>query len=105
MEAAGGHATVRRPSFECPARTWRKRRHLAQARRFQLRVQAALPTELAPAGGNYPFPHRDRRLAARFRGERLEGDSAHRNLEVDPVEERSGQPAAIGVDGAWRCAD
>src|SRR5437879_4921997 len=67
-----------------------------------LGVEAALTFLLQAPGGDHPLPHRRRRLASGFRREQLELDAPDRHLEVDPVQERAGQPALIGVDRPGR---
>src|SRR5207302_190702 len=104
VEAAGGEAPLVAPALERPARRRCEARDLAETRGLELRVQAALSLELAPARGDDPFANRRRPLTFRLRGEQLELHPPHGHLEVDPVEQRAGQPALVGVDSRERAA-
>src|SRR5258708_11037135 len=104
MEPAGGQAALVRPSLERSPRCGIQAGELAQARGLQLRVETALPVELAAPRRDHPLAHDRRAFAGRFRGQRLQLHAAYADLEVDPVQHRSGQPSLIGVDPAWPAA-
>src|SRR5947209_1472077 len=104
MESPRGQAALRGPAFEASASSLAQRSEAAQRARFELRVEHRLALVLPPSRRDHSLAHPRRLLAARLARERLEGDAADGNLEVDPVEERPGQASPIGVDGGRRAA-
>src|SRR5947209_17688994 len=104
MESPRGQAALRGPAFEASASSLAQRSEAAQRARFELRVEHRLALVLPPSRRDHSLAHPRRLLAARLARERLEGDAADGNLEVDPVEERRGQASPIGVDGGRRAA-
>src|SRR2546430_2861970 len=104
MEASRRHAALRRPTLERAARWRRKAGQLAEACRLELRVERPLPVQLPAACHDHALAHPPRGLAVRLRGQRFDRHPAHRDLEVDPVEQRTREPALVRVDGGPRAA-
>src|SRR5712692_5709427 len=104
MEAAGGQPLLLRPALEGAFRAGLHGGEVAQPARSQLGVEATLAGLLARSCGQHPLPDRERRLAARLGRQLGERHAAHADLEVDPVEQRSGQAALIAVDHGLRAA-
>src|SRR5882762_9724839 len=104
MESPSREASLLRPALEDPARAWLEPCHLSEPRRLELGVEAALASQLPGAGGDDARPHRTGAFAGRLGGKRLELDPPDADLEVDPVQQRTREPALIGRDSARRAA-
>src|SRR5438477_4535618 len=104
VKPSRGQSLLLGPALESAPGTGLEQRHLAQSFRFQLGVEAALPIELSRPGRKDAFAHRGRRFASRLRGELGERHAADSHLEVDAVEERSGQAPLVSIDQAWGAA-
>src|SRR6266446_8598038 len=98
MEAAGRQPLLLRPALEGAFRAGLHCGEVAQPARFQLSIEASLPRLLARSRDEHPLPHRQRRLTARLGGQLRERNAAYPDLEVDAVDQRSGQAALIAVD-------
>src|SRR5207253_2600831 len=103
MKASRGHAALCGPALERAARRWREAGQLAEPCGLELRVEHPLPLQLAPARDHHSLSYARRRFPGRLRGQRLEGHPAHGDLDVDPVQQRAGEPALVRVDSG-RCA-
>src|SRR5712692_7967948 len=102
MEAAGGQPFLLRPALEGAFRAGLHRGEVAQPAGFELSVETTLPRLLARSRGQHPLPHRQRRLASRLGGQLRERNAAHPDLEVDAIEQRSGEAALVAVDHGLR---
>ncbi len=100
--ASRGEASLAAPALERAARRGRKARELAQPRRPELGVEAALTIELAAPRRDHPLAHRGRALALRLRGKALELHAPNGDLEVDPVEKWTRHAALVCVDRGGR---
>src|SRR5216683_2674381 len=112
LEAASGEPLLLRPALERVFRAGLHHGDVAQPARFELGVEATLPSLLTRPRRQHALPNRLRRLTARLGGQLGERYATHPDLEIDTVEERSGQAALIAVDdrlcapaGAHRVAE
>src|ERR1700694_3019062 len=98
MEATGRESLLLGPALEGPFRARLHRGESAQAAGFELGVEASLACLLTRARRQHALPDRLRGLTARLGGQRSERYAANLDLEVDAVEQRTGQAALISVD-------
>ena len=89
VEPASRQASLLSPALQSSSRNSIQACQLAQPRRLQLGVEAALPFQLNASRANHAFADGCGRFTTRLGGECFEGYPLDPDLQVDPIEQRT----------------